>query len=67
MIYINDNVRRQDRLLPHDKAIQLFTEGEFGILSMQAEEGGGYGVPVNFVWDGADRIYIHCAPEGRKL
>lgn len=67
MIYNNDNVRRQDRLLPHDRAVQLLTEGEFGILSMQAEEGGGYGVPVNFVWDGGDRIYIHCAPEGRKL
>lgn len=23
--------------------------------------------PLNYVWDEADAIYIHCAPEGRKL
>lgn len=34
---------------------------------MQQPEGGGYGVPVNYVWDGVNSIYIHCAPEGRKL
>ena len=33
----------------------------------QRPEGGGYGVPLNYVWDEADAIYIHCAPEGRKL
>ena len=22
---------------------------------------------MNFVWNGADAIYIHCAPEGKKL
>ena len=30
-------------------------------------EGGGYGVPLSYVWDGDARIYVHCAPEGRKL
>lgn len=67
MTYDNSNVRRQDRLLTYEKAVRLLTDGEYGVLSMQAENGGGYGVPVNYVWDGRDSIYIHCAPEGRKL
>ena len=30
-------------------------------------DGKPYGVPLNFVWDGDDAIYIHCAPEGKKI
>lgn len=63
---INDTVRRQDRLLDEARAIELLRESEFGVLSM-VSEGGGYGIPVNFVWDGKSSIFIHCAPEGRKL
>lgn len=46
--------------------IPLAAIGEYGVLSM-VSEGGGYGIPVNFVWDGKNSAYIHCAPEGRKL
>lgn len=67
MKYNNQPVRRQDRLLSEENAIILLCNGEYGILSMQAEEGGGYGIPVNYVWDNAGAIYIHCAPEGEKL
>ena len=67
MVYDNSKVRRQDRLLDEAGATELLSNGEYGVLSMQAESGGGYGVPVNYVWDGAGCIYIHCAPEGRKL
>ncbi|WP_298614856.1 pyridoxamine 5'-phosphate oxidase family protein [uncultured Odoribacter sp.] len=45
----------------------LQRKGEFGILSLQGEKGGAYGVPVNYVWDNRNSIYMHCAPEGRKL
>ena len=31
------------------------------------ENGLPYGIPVNYVWDGKDSLYIHCAPEGKKL
>ena len=34
---------------------------------MQDVDGSGYGVPLNYVWDGNHSIYIHCAPEGHKL
>ena len=67
MNYQNDSIRRQDRLLDQPEATELLRRGEYGILCMQRPEGGGYGVPLNYVWDEADAIYIHCAPEGRKL
>ena len=66
MKYVNERVRRQDRLLDKMRAIELLREGEYGILSM-VSEGAGYGIPVNFVWNGKHSVYIHCAPEGRKL
>lgn len=67
MDYDNSNIRRQDRLLAEVEAYRLLKEGEYGVMSMVSPEGCPYGIPVNFVWDGADAIYIHCAPEGRKL
>ena len=67
MIYSNADVRRQDRLLTEESAILLLTKGEYGMLSMQAENGGAYAVPISFVWDGVRSVYFHCAKEGRKL
>lgn len=68
MKYINETVRRQDRLMNEADAKTLLENGEYGILSMCDDEtGGAYGIPVNYVWDGHDALYIHCAPEGRKL
>lgn len=67
MNYNNESVRRQDRLLTEPAAIELFSGGEYGVLSLQAEAGGGYGIPMNYVWDGESRIYLHCATEGEKL
>ena len=67
MNYTNEQIRRQDRLLEKEKAISLLKNGEYGVLSMQDEENGAYGVPINYVWDKKNSIYIHCAPEGRKL
>ncbi len=67
MKYSVNNVRRQDRLLTEDLAIALLETGEYGVLSMQSEDGGGYGLPISFVWDKDQNIYLHCALEGRKL
>ncbi len=64
----NHSIRRQDRVMDEARAFALLETGEYGFLSMQAEAGGGYGVPVNYVWDAPARaLYIHCAPQGRKL
>jgi nitroimidazol reductase NimA-like FMN-containing flavoprotein (pyridoxamine 5'-phosphate oxidase superfamily) len=67
MIYSNQDVRRQDRLLSEESAILLLKNGEIGVLSMQAENGGAYAVPVSYVWDGKGSVYFHCAKDGRKL
>ncbi len=65
MVFDNSEVRRRDRLMTEDEARGLLLGGEYGFLAL-ASAGGGYGVPVNYAVDGS-RIYIHCAPEGRKL
>lgn len=67
MKYTNEKVRRQDRLLEETNARLLLQSCEYGVLSMCNEEGGAYGLPLSFVWDGGSTIYIHCAPVGRKL
>ena len=67
MKYVNDTVRRRDRLMDKERARQLLGTAEYGVLSMIDETGRPYGIPVNFVWDGKNAIYIHCAPEGKKL
>lgn len=66
MEYDNACVRRQDRLLDSESALTLLREGEYGVLSL-CDAGQPYGLPVNYVWDGASSLYIHCAPQGRKL
>lgn len=67
MIYDNTDVRRQDRLLDESLALRLLQSMEYGVLSMTDRKGTVYGIPMNFVWDGRNSIYLHCAPEGRKL
>ena len=67
MIFDNTKVRRQDRLLDEARAREILASAEYGILSMIDLDGKPYGVPINFVWDGQDSIYFHCAPEGKKL
>jgi uncharacterized protein len=67
MNYNNEKVRRQDRLLNETAARSILMNGEYGVLSMQTEEGGAYGIPINYVWDGKQSIYLHCALEGRKI
>lgn len=66
MVFDNSAVRRQDRLLDEARARELLAGGEWGCLSLTGAE-GAYGIPVSYVWDGAEAIYIHCATEGRKL
>ena len=56
MNYQNDSIRRQDRLLDQPEATELLRRGEYGILCMQRPEGGGCGVPLDYVWDEADAI-----------
>jgi len=65
--YSNATIRRQDRLLDEPSARILLKTGEYGVVSMCCEPDGVYGLPMSYVWDGEKTIYLHCAPEGRKL
>lgn len=67
MKYDNSKIRRQDRLLDEARAREILASAHYGYLSMIDLDGKPYGVPINFVWDGDDAIYFHCAPEGKKI
>ncbi len=67
MIYNTKDIRRQDRLLYEQRALELLKTSEYGFLSLADKEANPYGIPVNFVFEEQNSIYIHCAPEGKKL
>lgn len=67
MRYDTSTLRRQDRALPEEAACQLLQESKSGVLCLQDTVGGGYGIPLNYAWDGAEALYMHCAGEGHKL
>ena len=60
MKYVNDTVRRRDRLMDEVRARELLRDSEYGVLSMIDENGIPYGIPVNHEWNVEDSIYIHC-------
>lgn len=65
MRYDCKDIRRQDRVLDEERARELLRDGEYGLLSIASEQ-GGYGVPINYALVDST-IYLHCAPEGRKV
>lgn len=63
--YDNSKIRRQDRVLESDKALNLLINGEYGFLAI-TNDGNAYGIPISYVYY-ENKIYLHCAPEGEKL
>lgn len=59
-------MRRKDREQSPAFAWDVAEACTYGVVSMTGAEGSPYGVPVNLVRQG-DRLYFHCAREGRKL
>ena len=59
-------MRRKDKALQDENALQLLRDGEYGVLSTVDDDGQPYGVPLNYVYiDGC--VYFHCALVGHKL
>jgi nitroimidazol reductase NimA-like FMN-containing flavoprotein (pyridoxamine 5'-phosphate oxidase superfamily) len=59
-------MRRKDRAMSEEAAIQILKDGEYGILATCGEDRQPYGVPLSYVYhDG--RIYFHGAKTGHKL
>jgi hypothetical protein len=59
-------VRRKDRQLDREEAEKILATGIYGVLSMNGENDYAYGVPLSYAFTGSS-IYVHCAPEGRKM
>jgi len=63
-------MRRHDRQLSGQAALELLRQGTWGTLCLAGES--AYGVPMNYVLDDAENatwpdVFLHCAPEGKKL
>jgi hypothetical protein len=59
-------MRRKDRQLGNEQAIEILQQGEYGVLSTLGENGYPYGLPLNYIVLDED-IYFHCAMEGQKI
>jgi len=59
-------MRRQDRQLTRPEAEAILANGLYGVLAINAGDDYAYGVPFSYVYQ-ANRIYLHCALEGKKL
>lgn len=60
------SVRRKDREISSQEAIELFDSAEYGTLSTVGKDGQPYGVPMSYVYKNGC-IYFHCALSGQKL
>jgi len=59
-------MRRKDRELENDEAIEILKNNSYGILSTVSQNSYPYGVPVSYVFLN-NSIYFHCAVKGHKL
>ena len=59
-------MRRKDKEIGMDDAINFLTEHEYGVLSTVGTDGQPYGVPLNYVYKD-NCIYFHCALTGHKI
>lgn len=64
---MNRIMRRKEHQMSDESANELLLSGEYGVLSSVDNNGQPYGVPVNYVFDGLETIYFHCAKQGHKL
>lgn len=59
-------IRRKDREITTDDAVNLLKECEYGFLSTIGNDGQPYGVPLNYVYKD-NCIYFHSALQGHKI
>jgi Predicted flavin-nucleotide-binding protein len=61
-------IRRQDRMLSQEEAVEILKNGVYGFLSLNSrlDNEYAYGVPISYVFTN-NCIYLHCAVEGEKL
>lgn len=59
-------MRRKDREMPREFAVEIIDKAQYGVLSMIHPDGLPYAVPISFAREG-DHLYLHGAKEGRKM
>ncbi len=59
-------MRRKDKQVSTEQALEWLKNGSSGVLSLVDEEGKPYCVPVSYIYH-ADAIWIHGAREGKKI
>ncbi len=59
-------MRRKDKQVSSELALEWLKNGSSGVLSLVDESGMPYCVPVSYIYH-ADAIWIHGAREGKKL
>ena len=59
-------MRRKDRQIGTEAALEILKNGEYGVLSTVGENGYAYGIPLSYTYTD-NKIYFHCAKEGTKL
>lgn len=60
-------MRRFKQQLSNEDAVKILDRCTNGILSLVDTDGTPYGVPISYVYDGDNHIYLHCAVAGRKI
>jgi len=60
------NIRRKDREIGTNEAIELLSNCGYGVLSTVGKEGQPYGIPLSYAYKD-NRIYFHCALKGHKI
>lgn len=61
------NMRRSKQLLSDADSKEILFSATNGILSLIDPDGGVYGVPISFAYDGGKHIYFHSAIKGYKI
>ncbi len=60
------DMRRKDREISADEAMDILKNSEYGILSTVGEDGQPYATPLSYVVID-NLIYFHCAKSGQKI
>jgi nitroimidazol reductase NimA-like FMN-containing flavoprotein (pyridoxamine 5'-phosphate oxidase superfamily) len=59
-------MRRTDREISQQEAVEILDSAEYGVLSTVDRNGQPYGIPLSYVYKD-NAIYFHCAVDGQKL
>lgn len=60
-------MRRFRQQLSIEEAVGILDNCTNGVLSLVDTDGTPYGVPISYVFDGGNHIYLHSAAAGRKI